>query len=82
MYFQNICIVDPYADIENTMYEYNLRIRNSIPEKMKFDGIIIALGHKEFQNFEINFWESIMNSNCVLFDVKSIIPNELCPIRL
>ena len=79
---KNICIVDPYADIENTMYEYNLRIRNSIPEKMKFDGIIIALGHKEFQNFEINFWESIMNSNCVLFDVKSIIPNELCPIRL
>ena len=50
-YTDNIVICDPLADKDAVRKEYGIDIVNEIPEG-KFDGILLAVKHKEFDNIE------------------------------
>ena len=81
-YNPKIIIVDPFADIEKAKSMYNIKIKNKIPNKKKFDGIIIAVAHDEFLKFEIDYWRSLMNEDCILMDIKNILPEEINSIKI
>lgn len=80
-YHLDITILDPWADKDSVKHEYDLNIINDISESecKKFDGIILAVGHKEFLDMDI---ASLKLSSSVVFDVKGILPKNLIDRRL
>ena len=81
-YNPNITIVDPLADIEKTEFYYRIKIKNKIPIKNKFDGIIVAVGHEQFKRFESDYWQSLMKKDCIIMDIKNIVPEEINSIKI
>lgn len=80
-YHLNIVILDPWADKSSVVHEYGLEIINSLDEspEQQFDGIILAVAHKEFLNIDV---KSLKKENAVVFDVKGVWPKELVNKRL
>ena len=68
-----ISIFDPWADEEGVMEEYGLESKQQLPSK-KFDTIVLTVAHKEFK--EINF-DTIVNQNYVIYDVKNVLNDNL-----
>lgn len=80
-YHTDIIIFDPLADKESVKHEYDLDIINSKEEiqLLKFDGIIIAVAHTEFNQINI---ENLRNPTSVIFDVKGVLPKNSVDARL
>jgi UDP-N-acetyl-D-galactosamine dehydrogenase len=80
-YHLDITIFDPWANKESVKHEYGLDIVNQLNESLheKYDGIILAVAHKEFMDLNI---ENLKNSNAVIFDVKGVLPKALVDKRL
>ncbi|POY34899.1 Vi polysaccharide biosynthesis protein VipA/TviB [Solitalea longa] len=72
-------IHDPLADKQEVKHEYGLDIQNKLNETEVYDTIIIAVSHKEFENF--NF-KKFKRNNTVIFDTKAFIDRELVDGRL
>ena len=67
----NITIYDPWANKEEVMHEYNLESTQEIPTST-FDAIVLTVAHTAF--LEMNF-DSILNKNNIVYDVKNILPS-------
>ncbi|SMC75795.1 nucleotide sugar dehydrogenase [Pedobacter africanus] len=80
-YHVDITIFDPWASKESVKHEYNLNIINQLDESSheKYDGIILAVAHKEFLDLNV---EDLKKSNAVIFDVKGVLPKVLVDKRL
>jgi UDP-N-acetyl-D-galactosamine dehydrogenase len=72
-YNVNILVVDPWAKAKEVYVNYQIDVMQSVPNK-KFDAIILAVGHDEFLNIEIQY---LLKDNSVLYDVKGLLPKEL-----
>ena len=72
---------DPQADSAEVMHEYGIEIETDFEKikDQKFDAIIHAVSHKEFQQIDI---KSMLVTNGVLYDVKSVLPKEMVDGRL
>ena len=72
---------DPQADSAEVMHEYGIEIETDFEEikDQKFDAIIHEVSHKEFQKIDI---KSMLVTNGVLYDVKSVLPKEMVDGRL
>ena len=81
-YNPKITVVDPYADVEKAQLYYSIKIKNEIPSKTKFDGIIIAVAHEKFIRFEFDYWQGLMNKDCIIMDIKDILPKEISSIKI
>ena len=62
-----IDIYDPWADSLEVQSEYNIALEKEF-ELSRYEAIILAVAHKEFENIKINVEENI-----VLYDIKSIL---------
>ena len=51
-------------------------------KKLKFNIIILAVGHEEFKSLKLKDWEILSEINCIIYDLKGIVPREINPIRL
>lgn len=69
----NISIYDPWADVEEVMEEYGLESKQELPNK-KFDAIVLTVAHEEFKEMD---FETILNQNHVIYDVKNTLDNNL-----
>ena len=78
-YHVNVCIHDPWANPDEVMHEYDVECSNENIKEKKFGAIILAVAHKQFLNMDIH---SLIFENSVLFDVKSVLPEQLKAIRL
>jgi UDP-N-acetyl-D-galactosamine dehydrogenase len=78
-YNVDLTILDPWADKNEVKQEYKLDIVNKLNDNFKYDGVVLAVGHNEFINF--NFVD-IVNENNVIYDVKGIIEKKLVDGRL
>lgn len=63
-------VIDPHASIEVVKHEYDLDVLRSTD--VTYDAFIIAVAHKEFENFKFNFVEHTLKNAPLLFDVKGI----------
>ena len=59
-----------------------MEIKNFIPENLKFDGIIITVAHDQFKRLSVDYWKNIMNENCLVLDIKGVLPKEINAIRI
>ncbi len=78
-YYINVCIHDPWANSEEVIHEYNVVCTNENIQGKKFNAIILAVAHSQFFDIDIN---SLRSENSVLFDVKSVLPENLKAARL
>jgi UDP-N-acetyl-D-galactosamine dehydrogenase len=79
-YNADITVFDPWASPERVKHEYGIDIVNELP-KEKFAAAIIAVAHRQFREMEIDF-DSLLEPNHVIYDVKAIMPRELVDGRL
>jgi UDP-N-acetyl-D-galactosamine dehydrogenase len=80
-YHVNVTILDPWAEKHSVEEEYGLKIVNSLEESAikQFDGIILAVAHKEFLEIDI---ASLKKPQSVIFDVKGVVPRNIVDRRL
>lgn len=70
-YNVNVHIYDPWANPAIAKHEYGVELQNELPNR-KFDGIVMAVAHAEFENLDIS---SLINGNSVVYDVKGVMKN-------
>lgn len=74
----NVDVFDPHADKNEVEEEYNIRLLDSI--ESTYDGIILAVSHKEFLVFELENLKSSISS--VIFDTKAFLIRDFVDARL
>lgn len=65
----NVEVVDPHADSDELKHEYGFGLSKL---GKNYDGVIIAVNHKEYKELNEKYFKSIMSSNGVLVDVKGM----------
>lgn len=78
-YHVNVCIQDPWADPEQVMQEYGITCQNEEVSGRKFDAVIGAVAHQEFEGIDI---EELSKENTVVYDIKGMLPQALTHGRL
>jgi UDP-N-acetyl-D-galactosamine dehydrogenase len=70
-------VYDPWANPEEVMHEYGLRVVNELPKEV-YSSAILAVAHREFSNLNIR---SLVGDG-VVFDVKGVLPKDQVDARL
>ena len=71
-YGVNTFVVDPVADYEQTLIEFNINI-NEESELKNLDAVIIAVAHDEFSNYKDKLKQFFVKDKAnIIFDLKSI----------
>ena len=78
-YTDDITVLDPWANPEKTLHEYNIQIEKNLDDEVKYDTIILAVAHKEFLNIDL---KKHLNENGVIYDVKGILDRNIIDGRL
>ncbi|WP_409965574.1 UDP-N-acetyl-D-glucosamine 6-dehydrogenase [Mycovorax composti] len=68
-------VYDPWASADEVWHEYGIKILTNIEGLNKYEGVIAAVGHKEFLDLKIEEAK-------VFYDVKGIFPKEKVSARL
>lgn len=68
-------VIDPGANAHEVKEEYGLDIRKE-PEG-KYDAVILAVSHKEYLNFDENYFTSLMGGDGIVVDVKGILRGKI-----
>lgn len=74
----NVDVFDPHADKQEVAEEYGINLIDSIQNR--YDGIILAVSHKEFLKLELDSLKS--SSSSVIFDTKAFFDRSLIDSRL
>ena len=79
-YNADITVYDPWASPEKVKVEYGIDIVNQLPDE-RYAAAIVAVAHRQFREMEIDF-DTLLEPNHVIFDVKAILPRNLVDGRL
>lgn len=75
----NVEVHDPFASNEEIKHEYGFEL---IPEiSGKYDGVIIAVNHKNYLALDEAYFENLLSEKGVLVDVKGIFRNKITKIE-
>ena len=75
----DITLWDPWAKQEEVLHEYGIKSLNKLSGQELFDGALLAVAHNEFLDVDI---KSMLKSNSVVYDVKSILNKDHVDGRL
>lgn len=67
-------IVDPHADSDELKHEYGFGL-NKLGKG--YDGVIVAVNHKEYKVLDEKFFKSILATKGVLVDIKGMYKNKI-----
>ncbi len=75
-YHTEVTVFDPWAKPAEVLHEYGLETTSHLKDidGVKYDAIILAVAHKEFDNLNL---QDIRKENSILYDVKSCIDRSL-----
>jgi len=71
-----VSVYDPVADPKEVERYYGINLMKALKENAPYDGIVVAVKHKEFLNLKPEHFKEIAKENPVLVDVKGIYPKE------
>ena len=74
-------IYDPWINAQEALDEYGIEIIHSLVNH-SYDGIILAVAHKEFKEMGVEKIRSLGGSNHLLYDLKYIFNTEQSDLRL
>jgi len=69
-YSINVHITDPYASPNEVAREYKLSLIDQISDN--YDAVIVAVNHKDYQEYDEAYFKSIMNGSPILLDIKAM----------
>lgn len=72
-YHAGIDVYDPWVSKEEALEEYGLTLIDE-PALGQYDGIVLAVGHEDFQKLGVEGVRRFGREKSVLFDVKSMFP--------
>lgn len=75
-YNVNTIVHDPYAIREEVLKEYGIELSDEFEDMGPFDGIVVAVKHRNFMNLDLKYLKSLCSNPCVLTDVKGIFNKE------
>ena len=78
-YTRCITVYDPWADPEKVRRDYGIDIVTELPADEKYDAIVNAVAHKQFESVDI---QSLRKANSVVYDVRGTLPRDLIDERL
>jgi len=80
----NVDVYDPWAERDEVKKEYNLDLLSTINHQQltDYDGVVLAVAHKEFKALESEIKRIKENSNLVVYDIKSFFDKSLVDGRL
>ncbi len=67
---------DPYAIKEDVLKEYGIELSEDFANLKPFDGIVVAVKHRDFANLDLKYLKGLCSNPCVLIDVKGIYNKE------
>jgi UDP-N-acetyl-D-galactosamine dehydrogenase len=73
-YGVKVDVVDPHADSEEVKHEYGFTLSKI---SKGYDGVIVAVNHKEYLKLDEKYFKSLISSKGVLVDVKGIYRNKI-----
>ena len=68
----SIDVYDPWVDKDEALKEYNIKLIE-YPEKDKYDAIVLAVAHDQFQNFSLNEIVAFGKDIHVIYDIKYLL---------
>jgi UDP-N-acetyl-D-galactosamine dehydrogenase len=68
-YSVQVDVIDPHADSDELKHEYGFGLDKT---GKNYDGIIVAVNHKEYKNLDEKYFKSLLGKKGVLVDVKGI----------
>jgi UDP-N-acetyl-D-galactosamine dehydrogenase len=74
----NVDVFDPHANENEVVEEYGITLIDKITRT--YDGIILAVSHKEFLGLELNKIKS--SNSSVIYDTKAFLDREIVDSRL
>lgn len=75
----NVVIHDPWADPAQVKREYGIICQNGESKTKKYDAIILAVAHHSFKEVDI---PELCYDHTIVYDLKSLLPNNLVSMRL
>lgn len=72
-YGANVDVYDPWVNIQEAQHEYEITPVSS-PAVGKYDAIVIAVAHSQFLEMGYEGIRKFGRRECVLYDIKSILP--------
>ncbi|WP_339695169.1 nucleotide sugar dehydrogenase [uncultured Roseivirga sp.] len=76
----NVDVFDPWAEPKEVKHEYDLDlVDESVLDLKSYDGIVLAVAHNEFKAMML---PDNLNSDSIIYDVKSFLPKETITARL
>jgi len=77
----NVDVYDPWVNPKEAVHEYGIH-PISQPEAGKYDGIVVAVAHKQFVALGAEGIRAFGKHNSILFDLKAILPKDQIDDRL
>jgi UDP-N-acetyl-D-galactosamine dehydrogenase len=77
----NVDIVDPWVDPTEALQIFGIKV-GKVVEAFDYDGIVLAVGHKQFLDNDGIDLRSYCNPDHVIFDLKSCLPQSKSDLRL
>jgi UDP-N-acetyl-D-galactosamine dehydrogenase len=72
-YGANVDVYDPWIEDEQAKQEYGIDLVKKL-EEGTYDAIVLAVAHDEFKALGTEKIRAFGQPNCVLYDIKSILP--------
>lgn len=80
-YHASVDVCDPWVDPTEAQSEYGIQPIQE-PNVESYDAIILAVGHEQFNDMGSKGIRELGRKNCVVYDVKSILPKDYVEGRL
>ena len=81
-YGSEVDVFDPWADAGEVENEYGLSISNELPAPGQYDGIVIAVAHKEFFAYSVEQIHALGKPVHIVYDIKDVLPADAVDGRL
>ena len=78
-YNTKLTIVDSWANVDEVEKEYKITTLNTLPLNKVYDAIVLAVGHKEYA--EINI-QNLLKEKSVVYDVMGVLKKNISDGRL
>ena len=71
---------DPWVDATEAMHEYGLALTE--PQPAIYDAVVVAVGHDQFRKLGVDGVRAYGKDDCVIYDVKYVLPRDSIDARL
>ncbi|MFL0799737.1 MAG: Vi polysaccharide biosynthesis UDP-N-acetylglucosamine C-6 dehydrogenase TviB [Agarilytica sp.] len=74
-------VYDPWVKVEQIKKECDISPVDELAEG-KYDAVIVAVAHEEFKMFSTAEFKKICKNECVIYDLKNVLNDDLSVMRL